>query len=120
MQQLLALCFQQLQKLLLFGIQCTNHDTISSVFLFDLLQIPLQHHISMMQNNDVLTEFLDIIHLMRGENNKLSILNLFLYDFLQRLGVDRVQTGKRLIQNHDIRIAHECLCQLYLLLIPLA
>ena len=74
----------------------------------------------MMQDNDILTEFLHIIHLMGGENHKLSILNLFLNDFLQRLGIDRIQSGKRLIQNDDIRIAHECLCQLYLLLISFA
>ena len=51
----------------------------------------------MIDDRDILAEFLHIAHLMTGENDDAPFADQFPDDVLQHLCIDRVQTGKRLI-----------------------
>ena len=55
----------------------------------------------------MVAELLDIVHLMAREDHYLAPGNLISDNLLERLSIDRIQPGKRLIQDDDVRIVHQ-------------
>ena len=45
-----------------------------------------------MDDNNILAEFLHVIHLMTGKDHQFPLFNLLRDDFLQDLGVHRIQS----------------------------
>ena len=51
----------------------------------------------MIDDNNILTKFLDIAHLVAGENDDLAVADQLLHNILQNLGVDRIKTAEGLV-----------------------
>lgn len=85
----------------------------------DLMQIACQNRSPMMQQNQIVTVFLNRRHLVGGHHNILARLDQFADQVTQQLGIDRVKPRERVVEKNEQRVVDEGGDQLYLLLISL-
>src|SRR5690554_2144230 len=98
---------------------CGQTDVVCSSLRLDAAEVSRQHDFALVDEGDLVTELLHIGHLMTGEDHQLVVGDEFHNDVLKDHGVHRVQSAEGLIQNHNVRIVHQRLHNLDLLLIPL-
>ena len=96
-----------------------QHQTVSAVLLLDVLQLPVQNHLPLIDNGDIVAKFFHIAHLMAGKDHQPLVVDKLVHHILQNLGVHRVQAAEGLIQDHDLRIAHQGGGKLHFLLVAL-
>ena len=73
-----------------------------------------------MEDGDIVTELLDVAHLMAGEKDDFSVIYQFMHDILKQHGVDGIKAGKGFIQDDKIRVGDQRGNELDFLLVALA
>ncbi len=82
-------------------------DGVLGILGLDLVQLPVQHHPPVVDQQDPVAHLLDLVHVVRAEDDRLAPPLFFQQDLLQHLGVDRVQPLERLVQDQQRRIVDQ-------------
>src|SRR5258706_2082321 len=77
---------------------------VAPVLAFDLLHTALHHHLPLVDEHHVLTQLLDLLQLVGGEDDRLAASVYLQKGLLQHRRVDRVQPAKGLIHDQDRRV----------------
>lgn len=91
------LCAKQVSKILRRHIDSTQNKLILAKVTLDRIEVAGQNDLSMIDDNNILAKFLDIAHLVAGENDDLAVADQLLHNILQNLGVDRIKTAEGLV-----------------------
>src|SRR6266404_3183803 len=81
-------------------------DGVAREAASDFTQLAVKHLVGSINHANLVTEFLRDFHLMSRQNNSLACGFLFQDGISHQLDVDRIESGKRFIQNHQIRIVN--------------
>ncbi|CDN42566.1 hypothetical protein BN871_BM_00350 [Paenibacillus sp. P22] len=100
------------------SVRC-QHDSLLRKTVLDLLEAALEHLVRSMQNRNVAAKLLDMLHPMRREQNRCSLIAELLDGRLQQLHVDRIESAERFVQNHQLRPMDDRRDELDLLLVAL-
>ena len=76
----------------------------------------VEHVAALVNQADGIAEALDLLHAMRGENDRGALLAHVEHDFLDGGGVHRIEAGERLVQNHQGRAVNHRSDELHFLL----
>ena len=85
-------------------MRAEHGETVPGIAALDLLQVAGDGDFALVEDGDVLTELLDVVHLVGGEEDDFALLNLLLDHILQQPGIHWVQSGEGFIQHNDVRI----------------
>jgi len=97
MDTVCKLCAKQVSKILRRHIDSTQNKLILAKVTLDRIEVAGQNDLSMIDDNNILAKFLDIAHLVAGENDDLAVADQLLHNILQNLGVDRIKTAEGLV-----------------------
>ena len=85
MDTVCKLCAEPVSKILRRHIDSTQNKLILAKVTLDRIEVAGQNDLSMIDDNNILTKFLDIANLMAGENNDLAVADQLLHNILQNL-----------------------------------
>ena len=70
-----------------------QHQAVPAVLPLDVPQLPGQHHLALVDDGDVIAEFLHIAHLVAGEYHDPIVRDELADHVLQYLGVNRIHSS---------------------------
>src|SRR5271166_4049493 len=82
----------------------------------DLLQLSFEHSAAVIDKADRITQALDLVHAMRGEEDGLARFLQLDHHVFQHHGVGGIEARKRFVEDHEIGIVQQSSDELYLLL----
>ena len=83
--------------------------------VLDLAHLSLQDHLRVVDERNVVADLLDACHVVRRENDCMTLF-LELKDFLLQLfGIDGVEAGERLVKDEEVWVVEHCDDELYFL-----
>ena len=80
---------------------------IVSVLSADFIHSAGKHQMGLVDQCDIVTQFLDRLHIVGGEDDGRPLLFQLQNFFPDELCIDRIKTGKRLVQYHQRRLVHD-------------
>ena len=86
---------------------------------FHVAHRAIDHLLPARDDHDAIAHSLGLFHDVGGEEHRSPAPGDFDHDILHDLKVDRVEPGKRLVQEHQLRVVDERAGELDLLLHPL-
>ncbi len=88
--------------------------------MFDFPDVSGQNDFALIEDCDVVAEFFHIVHLVAGKQDELPVADQLPDHVFQNDGVDRVETGKRFVQNDEVRVGDQGGGKLNFLLVAFA
>src|SRR5271156_1418874 len=89
---------------------------VLAVGLLDGAQLAVEHVAALVNQADRIAQALHLLHAVRGKHDRGTLLAHIQHDFLNGGGVHGIQTGKRLVQNHQGRAVNHRGDELHFLL----
>ena len=81
------------------------------------LELAVQHHAPVIDDDDVLADVLDEVELMAGEQHRRAVARQVADHLRERLDAERIEPGERLVEHERHRIVHERRGELHPLLV---
>src|SRR5436853_628585 len=77
---------------------------VSPEAALDFSKVAAEHFHRVIDQTNVVAHLLDLLHLVSREDHGLALLLHIEDDFFQGAGADGIEAGKRLVENHKVRI----------------
>ena len=85
------------------------------VLTTDIVDGAVDHQLPLIDQRDAIAERLDLIHVVRGQNRRPAAAPPLEQQILHQAHVDRIEAGRRLVEDAELRVAEEHAGNLHLL-----